>query len=81
VTLLDALAPHFAAQRKIFCDMGFPTIRNSWLRHAANLGGVITARTMRDEITGTFVDLDDQGNLVLNTAKGRVAVAAADIFF
>ena len=80
-TLLDALAHHFAAQRKVFTDMGFPTIRNNWLRHAAHLGKPIIARTMRDEITGTFVDLDDQGNLILNTAKGRVAVTAADIFF
>lgn len=79
--LLDALAIAFARQRKTFVDLGFPTIRTRWLRHAAHLGGTITARTMREEITGRFEDIDDAGNLILNTPKGRVAITAADVFF
>lgn len=80
-TLLNLLANTFAGHRKLFEDAGFPTIRNLWLRHAANLGQPITARTMRDEITGTFEDIDNEGNLILKTAKGRVAITAADVFF
>lgn len=80
-TLLNALAHSFAVQRQAFSDFGFPTIRTRWLRHAARLGGTLTARTMRDEITGRFEDIDDEGNLILNTPKGRVAITAADVFF
>ena len=79
--LLSILAINFAAQRKLFKEAGFSSIRSLWLRHAANLGGTVTARTMRDEITGTFEDLDKEGNLILRTAGGPVAVTAADIFF
>lgn len=39
------------------------------------------ARTMREEITGRFEDIDNAGNLILNTPKGRVAITAADVFF
>jgi len=79
--LLTVLAGHFAAHRKLFLDMGFPTIRNLWLRHAANLGKPITARTMREETTGTFEDIDNEGNLILRTSKGTTAITAADVFF
>ena len=48
---------------------------------AARLGEVITARTGKTETTGTFVDVDATGNLVLQTAKSRVAIPAADVFF
>ena len=48
---------------------------------AAKLGEVITARTAREETSGTFETIDDAGNLVLKTAKGKVTIPAADIFF
>ena len=38
-------------------------------------------RTGRETLTGTFADIDASGALVLRTAKGPVAVAAADIYF
>ena len=79
--LLSILAINFAVNRKLYLDMGFPTIRRLWLRHAARLGEVITARTMREEVTGTFEDIDNDGNLILKTSKGRVAITAADVFF
>jgi BirA family biotin operon repressor/biotin-[acetyl-CoA-carboxylase] ligase len=33
------------------------------------------------EVTGTFETVDAEGRIVLNTAAGRQAIAAADIFF
>lgn len=44
-------------------------------------GEVITARTMRDEITGVFEDVDGAGNLILRTRDGAVPITAADVFF
>lgn len=80
-TFLTHLAGAYARNEAQFCAQGFAPIRNAWLARAARLGEVITARTMRDEITGTFDTIDADGNLVLKTAQGPLAIAAADIFF
>jgi len=78
---LDLLAPAFARYEETFRTLGFAPIRELWLSRAAKIGEVITARTMRDEVTGTFETVDAQGNLVLKTAKSREVIPAADIFF
>jgi BirA family biotin operon repressor/biotin-[acetyl-CoA-carboxylase] ligase len=78
---LDVLAAAYAERERRFRDFGFAPIREAWLARAARLGEVIVARTVRDEIKGRFETVDEQGNLVLSTADGRVAIAAADVFF
>jgi BirA family biotin operon repressor/biotin-[acetyl-CoA-carboxylase] ligase len=78
---LDALAAAYAPLEQQFLDFGFAPIRAGWMAHAARLGQVITARTGQTETTGTFEDVDADGNLILTTAHGRVAIAAADVFF
>ena len=78
---LDVLAVEYAALEAQFTTFGFAPIRTAWLAHAARLGEVITARTMRDETIGTFEDVDSHGNLILRTAAGAVAITAADVFF
>ncbi|MDA5557871.1 biotin--[acetyl-CoA-carboxylase] ligase [Shimia sp. MMG029] len=80
-SFLDALAASYARWEAQFVTYGFEPIRTAWLARAARIGEVMTARTTREETTGTFETVDSAGNLVLKTAKGRVAVAAADIFF
>lgn len=80
--LLERLACHFDMYTNIvMAKAGFDGIRRLWLRWAANLGETITARTGHEEITGTFETVDMTGALVLNTAKGRRAIPAADIYF
>jgi BirA family biotin operon repressor/biotin-[acetyl-CoA-carboxylase] ligase len=79
--LLDRLAPAYARHEAQFATYGFAPIRAAWLDRAARLGQVVTARTTREEITGTFHTVDENGNLVLSTAKSRVAVPAAEVFF
>ena len=78
---LGELAQHFASFDRQFQQAGFAPIRTAWLQRAARLGQVITARTMRDSFTGTFETIDETGNLVLHTAQGRQAIAAADVFW
>ncbi len=78
---LDALAPAYAKYEHQFVTYGFAPIREAWLSRAAKLGEVITARTARDEMTGTFETVDAAGNLVLSTPKARHAIPAAEIFF
>lgn len=79
--LLDALAAAWAVREHAFVTYGFAPIREAWLARAARLGEVITARTAKDTHTGTFETVDASGQLVLNTAQGRVMIAAADVFF
>ncbi|WP_294614711.1 biotin--[acetyl-CoA-carboxylase] ligase [Roseovarius sp.] len=78
---LDFLAPAYARAEAQFVTYGFEPIRLAWLARAARLGEVITARTSREEVTGTFETVDGAGNLVLSTPKGRHAIAAAEVFF
>ena len=78
---LDTLADCYATAERIFEAMGFQPIREAWLENAARLGEAITARTMRDTIEGRFETVDEAGNLILETSKGRVTITAADVYF
>ncbi|MDA7963054.1 biotin--[acetyl-CoA-carboxylase] ligase [Ruegeria sp.] len=78
---LTELAAAFARYETQFTTYGFEPIRTAWLSRAARLGEVITARTATSETVGTFETVDATGNLVLNTAKGRVSIPAADVYF
>jgi BirA family biotin operon repressor/biotin-[acetyl-CoA-carboxylase] ligase len=81
VDFLTTLADAYATQEARLAQMGFARIRQDWLAHAARLGEVITARTMREEIIGTFDTIDDDGNLVLTTGAGPRVISAADVYF
>jgi BirA family biotin operon repressor/biotin-[acetyl-CoA-carboxylase] ligase len=78
---LDLLAAAYARHEESFVRYGFAPIRELWMARAARLGQVITARTLRDEVSGTFSTVDEQGNLVLETAQGRRVIPAADVYF
>lgn len=78
---LNALAANFAAEETTYAKLGFDVIRDNWLKRAARLGQVITARTSREEITGTFESVDATGNLILRTPKGAKVIPAADVYF
>ncbi len=78
---LTELASAYARYETQFATYGFEPIRTAWLSRAAKLGEVITARTSTSETVGTFETVDSNGNLVLKTAKGRVSIPAADVFF
>lgn len=78
---LTTLASAYATQESKLQKLGFKRIREDWLRHAARLGEVITARTAKGDISGTFDSVDMEGNLVLITGAGPKAIPAADVFF
>lgn len=78
---LTELAVAYAQYETQFVTYGFEPIRTAWLTRAARLGEVITARTLTSKTVGTFETVDSNGNLVLKTAKGRVSIPAADVFF
>ncbi|MCF2903446.1 biotin--[acetyl-CoA-carboxylase] ligase [Octadecabacter sp. CECT 8868] len=78
---LHHLASAFARYDEQLTTYGFAPIRTAWLAKAARLGETITARLPGEAVTGRFETVDENGYLVLNTAKGPRAIAAADVFF
>ncbi|MFK7875119.1 MAG: biotin--[acetyl-CoA-carboxylase] ligase [Paracoccaceae bacterium] len=84
VELLDfvtCLAQIYDDLEQQFQNFGFGPIRHKWMTHAARLGEVITARTGTTAFVGTFMDVDKEGCLVLETDEGRVVLPAADVYF
>lgn len=78
---LTYLAVAFAKRAEQFQRQGFSATRSDWLRDAAKLGQVITARMPTHELTGTFVTVDEGGGVVLQAGNTRHVIHAADIFF
>lgn len=81
IDFLSTLADAYATQEAKLLRFGFQRIRDDWLSNAARLGEVITARTGREDVTGIFDTIDEDGNLVLITGTGSRAISAADVFF
>ncbi|MDU8910568.1 biotin--[acetyl-CoA-carboxylase] ligase [Aestuariicoccus sp. MJ-SS9] len=77
---LEYLAAAYAGREAQFTTFGFGPIRTAWLDRAARLGQPVVARTGRAETRGTFETVDDTGQLVLKTPKGRVRIPAADVY-
>lgn len=78
---MTSLAGFYATEEDILTRLGFEQIREKWLRHAARLGEVLTARTAREEITGRFETVDESGCLILATPAGERRISSADVFF
>ena len=80
-TFLDTLAPAYARWEAVLTAQGFAPLREAWLTDAARIGEQIRARTGKDTHHGVFETIDLQGNLILATATGRLAIPAAEVFF
>ena len=78
---LELLGPAYAYWENQFTTHGFAPVRAAWLDRAARLGELITARTGKTELVGTFETVDETGNLILTNAEGRHAIPAAQVFF
>lgn len=79
--VLAALGPSFDAQLSCWDrGAGFATLRSAWLAFAAGLGDTITVQSFSRTVTGTFSSLDPTGRLLVETAEGRVAIDAGDLF-
>ncbi len=81
VDFLDILAPSFARWEVQMATYGFAPIRTAWLAQAANLGRPVRAQVGGEAVHGTFTTIDEQGALVLETAKGLRKISAGDVHF
>lgn len=81
-TFLAHLAPAYAAREAQFTAHGFAPLRADFLAHAARLGQPITARLAGGAVhQGRFETIDGDGNLILHSETGPLAISAADVFF
>lgn len=79
---LDHLAPDMARWMAVLEQEGFAPIRRAWLEQAHGLDQPMTARLPgRDDLTGLFRGIDQTGALIIETANGTLALAAADVYF
>lgn len=62
-------------------DHGFSVIRRAWKENATGLGQEIIVRLVGEELRGRFVDLDDNGALILEFGGERRHITAGDVFF
>ena len=81
-TLLEHLSNRIAARLDPWRKPGgFQEIRKAWLARAAHLGQKITVRVSSEDVTGIFLDLDEQGHLVLRLDNGdQRTIFAGDVF-
>lgn len=79
--LLESYARHFLVWLDRWLNEGFEPIRTEWLAHARGRGEAVTVRLTGETLQGTFVDLDADGALVVETGDGRRRITAGDVFF
>jgi BirA family biotin operon repressor/biotin-[acetyl-CoA-carboxylase] ligase len=80
LTLIAVFTRHFAVWLARWREGGFAPIREAWLLRAIGLGEPIQVRLERDTLDGCFLDLDDDGALMLGIPGGSRRIAAGEIF-
>jgi BirA family biotin operon repressor/biotin-[acetyl-CoA-carboxylase] ligase len=78
---LTILAAAFALWDARLRTEGFAALRTAWLARAARLGEKVVARLPGEIVEGAFVDLAEDGALVLSGPTGPRRIHAADVFF
>lgn len=71
---------NFASDLAFYRQNGFAAIKDQWLKMALNYRQKITVKTEKNEKTGIFVALDDNGYLILQTETGEERILAGDLF-
>ncbi len=78
--LLEEFTKHFRSWLKRWRMSGFAPVRMAWRAHAAALGEPIRVRLEAATLHGRFLDIDDEGALLLETAVERRRISAGEIF-
>ncbi|HEY8874571.1 MAG TPA: biotin--[acetyl-CoA-carboxylase] ligase [Stellaceae bacterium] len=78
--LLGGFVRHFDIWARRWREAGFAPVRAAWLARASGLGERVRVRLERGTLFGRFLDLDDDGALVLEGEEGRRRIAAGEVF-
>ena len=77
---LEGFASHFRAWTERWRKEGFAPIRAAWRARAKALGESIRVRLEPTTLHGRFIDIDQQGALLLETAGALRRIAAGEVF-
>lgn len=78
--MLRLLAARLAAWVDVWEREGFRPVRRAWLDQAIGVGEMMLLRTAHEETEGRFMDLDQDGALLMQTGNGQLRrVAAGDV--
>jgi BirA family biotin operon repressor/biotin-[acetyl-CoA-carboxylase] ligase len=78
--MLRLLAARLAAWVDVWEREGFRPVRRAWLDQAVGVGEMMLLRTAHEETEGRFMDLDQDGALLMQTGNGQLRrVAAGDV--
>jgi len=77
--LAEAVLSRLAIRYREWVGGGFAALREVWIEHAAWLGEEVIAEHVSGRVVGSVVDLSDEGELILATTDGEVAIAAGEL--
>jgi BirA family biotin operon repressor/biotin-[acetyl-CoA-carboxylase] ligase len=77
---LEGFASHFRAWTERWRKEGFAPIRAAWRARATALGESIRVRLEPATLHGRFIDIDQHGALLLETAGALRRIAAGEVF-
>ena len=63
-----------------FYRFGFENIKQTWLDNAYNLGNCVKIKQEKNIFQGVFVNIDNNGALLLNTGNEIKTILAGDLF-
>jgi BirA family transcriptional regulator, biotin operon repressor / biotin---[acetyl-CoA-carboxylase] ligase len=78
--VLAAFIRHFSIWARCWREQGFAPLREAWLARAIGVGGSICVQLDLATLYGKFVDIDDEGTMLLETECGLCRVLAGDVF-
>ena len=79
--VLETFSRHFLTWVNRWQDDGFELIRARWLHHAPAHGKTIDIDVRGGKVTGTFVGIDDDGALILDSEGASRRVDLRDALF
>lgn len=80
--VLDILITNFDKYFDIWQEQTFTAIRTIWLSNAAKLNQEVIISDGRNPVIGIFRDMDDNGNIVIETSDGKKrTMLTGDVFF
>lgn len=80
VSLLEGFVKHLVVWVGRWRGEGFAPVRAAWLKRAGGIGEAIRVRLQRQTLEGLFLNLDEDGALVLDASDGPRRIAAGEVF-
>jgi len=81
IEIISGLLNFFETWYRVFLSVGFPGVRDAWLRHTDILGRQIRVVFQEDTKTGVVMGIDDDGTIMMQGADGTTQrVIAGDVY-